>query len=197
MELLTNFPLFWKIASIIVAGISAALSIFWEVRDKRTKRITGWGRIFLSITVISMLGALLAQVLEAKETDAHNRKAQEETLQLLAGTRQSIIELSRLLQPLENATVTVFFKLSCKSRAYEAFCSSANAQAKRAYQKLGEKLPAGSGFGNADLFDWGKWPHRHGPTTVIALHLFKTVEKIPGICKWGLSYIAPTRAINT
>jgi hypothetical protein len=189
MEFLSNFPAYWKEASIVVAGVAAALSIFWEVKDKQTKKITGWGRIFLGITVVSMLGALFAQVLENKDSDARNKKAQDEALQLLTHTRQGILELSRLLQPLDQPTVTLFIDLSCGLPAYEAFCSSAQAQSDEAFaahQKvasrlppgsLGSSLPPGSSFGGGEKFDWSKWPNTIGPISFMHLHLFKTKKE--------------------
>src|SRR6516162_8746017 len=113
MWFLTEFSAHWKEASIILAGAAAVVSILLEIRDKQTKRLTGWGRIFLGITIIVALGALFAQVLENAETQARNAKSQEQTLQLLTQTRQSILELSRILQSLDQPKITLYLDLNC------------------------------------------------------------------------------------
>ena len=189
MWFLTEFSAHWKEASIILAGAAAVVSILLEIRDKQTKRLTGWGRIFLGITIIVALGALFAQVLENAETQARNAKSQEQTLQLLTQTRQSILELSRILQSLDQPKITLYLDLNCGPPMYEAFCQSAQTQANAAmsaHQNFFSQLPPGwivstlgpgSVFSGGENFDWSKWPQTSGPVVFIYLQFFRTTKQ--------------------
>jgi hypothetical protein len=127
----THFPEYWGVAAIVVAGASAIVSIPWDVRDKDTKRITFWGRFFLCITVVSTVGALTSQVLQNRQSDARNKKTQDDTIKLLTDTRQSIFELSRILQPLDRPDVTLLLDLECGPIAFKDFCVRAQEEERR------------------------------------------------------------------
>jgi hypothetical protein len=171
----------WGMVWIAVAGISAILGMFGGVRDKETNKITMFGKILLALLIISVIGAFLGLVAQADRSN----KAQEQTIQILKDTRQSLVELSRILQPLDQAEVTLFVDLTCDPVAYEAFCSSAQAQANDALaerQELHEKLKSpklspGSSFSSSKEFDWSKWSKwPSGPDAWLVLPIFKTKE---------------------
>jgi hypothetical protein len=72
------FPDYWALIGIVIAGATGIVGILWEVRDKKTHKITISGRTLLCITILSTAGAFVAQVLAI----ARNKKAQEETTAL-------------------------------------------------------------------------------------------------------------------
>jgi hypothetical protein len=185
-QLVARFPEYWKEYSIVIAGIVAILGVIWEVKDRKTEKITGWGRVFLSITIILTLGTFFAQSLENRASDKRSKQSQEETLELLKHTRQSVLELSRLLQPLDKPLVTIFLDLSCGPAAYQAFCLSAQSQAEAAVAPSARDLPPGSSIGlGTDHFDWSKWPNPRGPFGITLLRFFKSREKFEDYAKGG------------
>jgi hypothetical protein len=174
------FPEYWALIAIAIAGATGIVGILWDVRDKETHKITIWGKTLFCITILSTVGAVVAQVLANRASDARNKKAQEETIQLLTHTRQGIVELSRILQPLDQPTIVLSVDLASGAAAYQAFCSSAQSQAAEAlanHQRLFGK--EGSVFyGNIAKFDWSNWPNGVGPIFPFTdLHVFKTKDK--------------------
>src|SRR5262249_30787350 len=106
--------------------------------------------------------------------------------QLLDSTRQSILELSRILQPLDQPEVTLYLDLACGPAAYEAFCSSVQTQANEAYARHQElKLLSGTLGSSTTAFfsdsslkiDWSKWPTAVGASSFVSLGIFRTKEK--------------------
>src|SRR5262249_204781 len=138
---------YWGLIAIAVAGVTAIVGILWDAKDKETKKITIWGKILFCITIVSTVGALVSQFFERRASDARNKKSQDETVQLLDSTRQTILELSRILPPLDQPEVTLDLDLACGPVAYEAFCSSVQTQANEAYarhQELPSQLRSGT-----------------------------------------------------
>jgi hypothetical protein len=183
------FPEYWALIAIAIAGASGIVGILWDVRDKTTHKITIWGRTLFCITILSTAGAFVAQVLANRASEARNKKAQEETIQLLTHTRQGIVELSRILQPLDQPTIVLSVDLACGAAAYQAFCSSAQSQAAEALANL-QRLSRMQGSvvsGNIAKFDWSTWPNGHGPFFPFTrLHVFKTKEKFEEYAKGKL-----------
>jgi hypothetical protein len=183
------FPEYWALIAIAIAGVTGIVGILWDVRDKTTHKITVWGRALFCITILSFVGAFVAQVLANRASEARNKKAQEETIQLLTHTRQGIVELSRILQPLDQPTIVLSVDLACGDAAYQAFCSSAQSQAAEALANL-QRLSGKQGLvisGNIAKFDWSNWPNGHGPFFPFTrLHVFKTKDKFEEYAKGKL-----------
>jgi len=181
------FPEYWALIAVAIAGATGIVGILWEVRDKKTHKITIWGRTLFCITILSTAGAFVAQVLANRASEARNKKAQEETIQLLTHTRQGIVELSRILQPLDQPTIVISVDLACGAAAYEAFCASAQSQAAKAIDEfqatVAPQMPGGGpaieASGPISKFDWSKWPNRlRGPFFPFTrFHVFKTKEQ--------------------
>jgi hypothetical protein len=180
------FPDYWALLAIAIAGATGIVGLLWDVRDKTTHKITLWGKTLFCITILSTVGAVVAQVLVTRASDARNKKAQEETIQLLTHTRQSIVELSRILQPLDQPTIVLSVDLACGATAYQAFCSSAQSQAAEAIAEFQatvakQYLPGGVAIeasGPIKNFDWSKWPNGFGPFFPFTrFHVFKTEDK--------------------
>jgi hypothetical protein len=96
-----DFSSYWKEFSVFLAAIFTVAGVVWEVKDKRTKKFTNWGRIFLALTVFSGIGAFYAQWRDNAAEDKRNIEAQSNMLRLLERTESSVRDLSRLLQPIE------------------------------------------------------------------------------------------------
>jgi hypothetical protein len=165
------FPEYWALIAIAIAGATGIVGLLWDVRDKETHKITIWGKALFCITILSTVGAVVAQVFTTRASDARNKKAQEETIQLLTHTRQSIVELSRILQPLDQPTIVLSVDLACGATAYQAFCSSAQSQAAEALAN------------NIKKFDWSTWPDGRGPDTLMFFNIFKNRKKFEEVAK--------------
>ena len=183
------FPEYWALIAIAIAGATGIVGILWDVRDKTTHKITIWGRTLFCITILSTAGAFVAQVLANRASEARNKKAQEETIQLLTHTRQGIVELSRILQPLDRPTIVLSVDLACGAAAYQAFCSSAQSQAAEALANLQRRFGKQGSVvsGNIVNFDWSNWPNSRGPFFPLTrLHVFKTKDKFEEYAKGKL-----------
>jgi hypothetical protein len=159
-----------------VAALFAMITIFVDLRDKETHRITRFGKLMLLLLGLSILGASFGIVAQSDRS----KKTQDEARQLLKDTRQSIVELSRVLQSLDQPDIFLSFMLSCVHGEYTDFCSSAQKQAKEA---AGDKMLPGEGVGlPPGQFDWSKWPTfstalRAVFTPLFEVAIFKTKEK--------------------
>jgi hypothetical protein len=150
-----DFSSYWKEFSIFLVAIFAIASVVWEVKDKRTKKFTNWGRIFLALTVFSALGGFYAQWRDNAAEDKRNVEAQSNMLRLLERTESSVRDLSRLLQPIERPNISLFLKPDCGSAKLKAFCDSVRSQAKREAAAF-KGIPGGS-F-SVKSVDWSAWP---------------------------------------
>jgi hypothetical protein len=183
------FPEYWALIAVAIAGATGIVGILWDVRDKTTHKITIWGRTLFCITILSTAGAFVAQVLANRASEARNKKAQEETIQLLTHTRQGIVELSRILQPLDQPTIVLSVDLACGATAYQAFCSSAQSQAAEAHAEIQKRMISiGSVVeGSIPNFDWSTWPNHFGPFfPLMRLRFFKTKNKFEEYAKGDL-----------
>jgi hypothetical protein len=66
------------------------------------------GCVFLVLTILSIVGSLIAQFQENKAADAKNKQDQQDMLALLTKTEATLEYLSRLLQPIETPSVSLF-----------------------------------------------------------------------------------------
>jgi len=139
-----SFSSYWKEIAIVLAGLFAIGGVLSDVRDKRTKRITSWGKLFFGLTVLSVLGGVYAQWLDTEEDQNRNRDAQAKMLRLLEAT-------SRLLQPLDDVYVSMEFMVACDDPDATRFCDFAKANAKNATEDQ-------SGSVTVPFVDWSLWP---------------------------------------
>src|ERR1039458_9388723 len=66
-----------KFAGIIVSGALGILGTITETRNKKTGRLTHWGKWALNLTVAGFATALLAQIAEQIKGQRDSQKAQE------------------------------------------------------------------------------------------------------------------------
>ena len=125
---LANFSGYWKEASVILTGLFAVLGLAGEYKDKDTGRLTGWGRTFLVLTVVSMGFGLIAQIQDNKDSD-----------RLLERTQKSVHQLSRIIQAFDEPTISVMLEINCKSVRFKDYCSTHLAEKKHRMQAGGER----------------------------------------------------------
>jgi hypothetical protein len=150
------FSSYWKEIAIVLAAAFAILGAIFDVKDKRTNRITAWGRVFFALTVLSMIGGFYAQWEQSAAEEQRSGRAQAQMIQLLEKSEKSLREMSRLLQPFERPKVTLFLKPECAEPAYALFCASARAAGKKIHgaDKSIASLNVTEGI------DWATWPSR-------------------------------------
>jgi hypothetical protein len=98
---------------------------FFDQRDKITGNITGWGRTFLWLTVISSVAGFLAQEVENSAERAKDRAAQEKMTRLLENTQTAVAQLSRSMQTLGQPSVQVWMKIDCQLVELTSICKRA------------------------------------------------------------------------
>jgi hypothetical protein len=163
----------WKEISIVLSGVFAVLGLFWETKDKATGKITYWGRTFLTLTVVSIVGGLVAQMLEDSAERARSTAAQRDMLKLLT-------DINRLLQPVGQPDVFLLLKLDCELTEYEKFCEDARAKGQQHAKE--RNLSTGSGF-EVEGADWALFPSSDPEVMLIFALFFQSGEEIEAFLK--------------
>jgi hypothetical protein len=83
------------------------------------------------MTVLSVLGGFYAQWQDTTTENLHSKERQDQMLRVLTDTRRSVDELSRVLQPIDNVTVTLILEPDCTDSRIEQFCESSESKAMR------------------------------------------------------------------
>jgi len=85
-----------KFSGIIVAGALGILGTVTETRNKKTGRLTRWGKWALRLTIAGFATALLAQIAEQIKGQKDSQKAQDITNRQLQKAEISLTYLERL-----------------------------------------------------------------------------------------------------
>jgi len=149
------FSFYWKEIAIVLAGVFAILGAISDVKDKRTKRITVWGRVFFTLTVLSVIAGVYAQWAESGADEARIKQAQSDMLRLLERTEKSVYDLSRLMQPIDRPRVTVILKPDCDVSDFKPFCDAVRVLAKKKAAQF--HFSQQSSF-TVENVDWSTWP---------------------------------------
>jgi hypothetical protein len=80
------FSAYWKEIAIVLAATFAIVGAIFDVRDKRTGRITAWGRVFFALTVLSMIGGFYAQWEQTTAEEQHISTAASTVFTFLIST---------------------------------------------------------------------------------------------------------------
>lgn len=148
-----DFSAYWKEASVVLAALFTIAGAVFEVRDKRSSRITGWGRVFFSLTILSMIAGFYAQWLDNSNELKKGQEAQANMLKLITDTNKNVYNIARLLEPLGKSRISVFFDVDCDK--VKEFCASARAEGEKIAGTY--KITGKSSFEIEDV-DWNKWP---------------------------------------
>jgi hypothetical protein len=83
-----------KAVGIVLAGGFSILGLLTEFKDKRTHRVTKWGRIALYGIVSSTLVSLLSQTLESWKANADNLAATLATQNQLSALNRVMTQIA-------------------------------------------------------------------------------------------------------
>ncbi len=86
---------FFKFLSIGLTGAFGAIGLMTEFRNKRTKKITNWGKIVLTGIVASTLISAISQALENEKNREEDQKSDQKT-------RTQLHEIQRAVEPLDS-----------------------------------------------------------------------------------------------
>jgi hypothetical protein len=164
-----NFASFWKEIAVVLAAFFAICSALSDVRDKRTSKITMWGRWFFVLTILSMIGGVYAQWLDNEDQQKRDENVQANMLRLLQTNESNVRNLSRILQPIDVQEVTIALSINCKITRFVPFCEAVKKQA-QAHPTCPPNLNC-----SVDRVDWSLWPgDLHA---VVLLYFFKKPGK--------------------
>jgi hypothetical protein len=150
------FSFYWKEIAIVLAGVFAILGAISDVRDKRTKKITVWGRVFFTLTILSVIAGVYAQWTESAADEVRIKQAQADMLSVLQRTEKSIYELSRVLQPLDQLSVRLGLSPNCDDQRFKVFCEAAKSRG-RAIVVPSSNSDVKTAF-EITTVDWSAWP---------------------------------------
>ncbi|EDZ97570.1 hypothetical protein BH160DRAFT_7127 [Burkholderia sp. H160] len=151
-----NFFSYWKEISIVLAAVFALCGALADVRDKRTNKITPWGRWFFALTVLSMFAGVYSQWLDDDQARVRNNQTQAYMVRLLQSEEKNIRDLSRILQPIDVQSVLISLAIRCDESRFDRFCGAARTLAKK-QNKFAHRAP--DSFSAIDDIDWDLWPN--------------------------------------
>jgi hypothetical protein len=114
-----GFVEWWKAVAVVLTGAFAFLALTRENKDKRTGKLTVWGRVLIAGIAISSMGGLLAQIVESSEQATAEKRRHREVVTMLT-------DQARLLRPLKIDKVYGEFNVPCEA-AYLNFCNAVRA----------------------------------------------------------------------
>lgn len=96
-----------KLLGLVIASGLGVLGTIKDYRDKATGRLTKWGRFAVFSLVGSALVAVGAQVVEESLRAKSTREAALQAAASAARSEQMVVELARVLQPLEFTSIHI------------------------------------------------------------------------------------------
>jgi hypothetical protein len=118
--LLMDFVTVWKASSIVLTGTFGILGLVKEFKNKKTGKITIWGRVSLAGILLSTGLGVVAQLKESSASSAAS-------LKLAQKSDRTLDEIERLLTPLSEPSVEVHYVFECgakeRFRDSDKFCN--------------------------------------------------------------------------
>ncbi len=155
-----GFSSYWKEIAIALAALFAIAGTVFDVKDRTSHRLTIWGRIFFGLILLSMLGGFYSQWQENANDASRNKQYQDNILKVIENTNRSVLDMSRVLQPLGKSNVYLVFRPNCTE--LKEFCDAAI--------KEGER----EGWHDDNIFSyslsdivWSSWPDRASRTVYL------------------------------
>jgi hypothetical protein len=90
-----------KLAGLAIASCLGVFGTIHDYRDKSSGRLTRWGRFAIVALIVSALVAISAQVVEEYLKDKSTKEAAVQAATSAARSEQVVLELARVLQPLD------------------------------------------------------------------------------------------------
>lgn len=167
-----DFSAYWKEIAVVLAAAFAIISAYFDVKDKRTGRVTPIGRIFFVLTILSMIGGFYAQWKDTAAENDRSARAQKNMLTLLRKTDRNVYDLSRLLQPIGHPSVSLFLRPDCANPELGHLCEATK---KLGRDQAGTRgIPAGTRAGFVvEHVDWSDLPPRLSGAPPILVYFFK------------------------
>jgi hypothetical protein len=113
----------WKTMSIGVTGAFGVLGLLTEFKDKEKGKITKWGKTSLVGIVASSCLGMAAEFKETSDKELQRQKAANEALALAKKTDAGLVELTRVLSPLDDFSLLVRLNVNCGVELYQRFCA--------------------------------------------------------------------------
>src|ERR1051325_5097224 len=148
-----DFVSAWKVASIILTGAFGVLGLLKEFKNKDTGRITRAGVISLAGIFVSVTFGVMAQLSEESAQQKARDDTAQKTLELTKNTAKTVRNLERVLFPLDQLKLNIWYDVPCDNARYKEFCFSMH------NLKLYE---------HASIAQWKKWPGGKG---ILPVHL--------------------------
>lgn len=114
-----DFVAIWKASSIVLTGGFGILGLVKDFKDKSTNKVTKWGYVSLAGILVSTTFGVAAQLKESSDDAAR-------ALALAKKTDATLGEIERILQPIQDPTITLKFRVRC-SLPYQEFCNRVDA----------------------------------------------------------------------
>jgi hypothetical protein len=126
-----------KILAIVLTGIFGGIGLLTDFRDKRTKKITPWGRASLIGIILSTAVGVVTHWLDSVDTEKQ--------------TRTTLLQLQRGLSSLDGMELHLRFAVPCESSDFHAFCDGVRHVGQDVanlnnFQQFWDLLPAGGKF---------------------------------------------------
>ena len=119
-----DFVSIWKAVSIVVTGFFGGLALLIDFKDKTSNRITTWGYVSLLGIVCSTAFGVAAQLKETNDKAREHQTTLEQTLTLAKNTRDSIVNIKRVLSAIDEPVVEIRYVSPCptKNKKLSALC---------------------------------------------------------------------------
>lgn len=147
-----GFASHWKEIAVVLAALCTVASIFFDVRDQASNRITIWGHTFFGFTILLMIGRFYAQWKENAREALRNKQSQDDMLKVIQNTNRNVYDISRVLQPLGKSNIRLTFKPN--GIEVKEFCDAAVKKAER--DRSADDTVSISVHG----IDWSPWRDR-------------------------------------
>jgi hypothetical protein len=144
----------WKTMSIGVTGAFGVLGLLTEFKDKEKGKITKWGKISLFGIVASSCLGMAAQFRETSDKELQRQKSANETLALAKKTDAGLVELTRVLSPLDDFSLFIRLNVNCGVELYQRFCAEIIGKSKQFRQHFDDAQTADNGAVNASAIGW-------------------------------------------
>jgi hypothetical protein len=125
-----TFAVILKSISIIASGFFGVLGLVTDFRSKETGKLSAWGKLSLAGVILTSSFALAIQWMDELVSERSRRDDAAETLRIVQNTEGTLSDIKRLLKPLDEPLVSMYFKLPCENEKIRAFCEEVISESK-------------------------------------------------------------------
>jgi hypothetical protein len=158
-----DFVSAWKAASIAFTGAFGLMGLLTENKNKKTGKLTTWGKVSLGGIVLSTILGVAAQLKENSDEAQSREASASQTLELMKKTNSAVSDIQRLLSPFDISHLSLVFDGSCKEQKFAHFCTQAKNLKESGKWALGNVIST-----MADPTVWKMWTEQNA---VLPIHL--------------------------